>query len=116
MNVSDVLQRHAAWCACNRYGEWESHDAHIEQQSREILAVVHPRIETAEQLDALPIGAVVTYPLSREPRTEYRKFGPYVWGRFGDSRMYDAPTIYRHTPLHLIWHPDWADQFRNSPK
>lgn len=64
-----------------------------------------PRVETVEQLDALPIGAVVAHTESRDEGTEYRKVGPYVWAKFGDSRMYNAPPIYRHTPLYLLWSP-----------
>lgn len=89
-------------------------DFHTQRTHREHLSELiaqaaedhyRPRIEKPEQLAALPIGSVVAHTESRDDRTEYRKFGPYVWGKFGDSCMYSAPPIYKHTPLRLLWSP-----------
>lgn len=110
--ITEILREHfceyiGGTCLCGKpVKNLLEHSEHVSAiVARAAEENYRPRIESPEQLAALPIGSVVAHTESQDDRTEYRKFGPYVWGKFGDSRMYSAPPIYKHTPLRLLWSP-----------
>lgn len=83
---------------------WLRRQREAEELAELIAQLVHPRIETVEQLDALPDGAVIHVPhkvtaSSAEKRCDWwwpnRAQGPFHHG-FRDELL----------PAILLWHPE----------
>ncbi|MGU3650660.1 hypothetical protein [Mycolicibacterium sp. A43C] len=109
--LAEVLKRHRPSslrcyprrCRCKQeYTDWEAHLAAAWRAAR--------AIETAEQLDSLPIGSVVReleHPVpgifTLEDTTDDQHGAERCWYVVGDGRPTD-PTL----PALLIDHPEWA--------
>jgi hypothetical protein len=85
--------------------DFEDPHAHV---ARVVLEELAPRLETQEQLDALPDNAVV-HPLNKRARAHSSMEKHYGrWWVAGAERPVTDGALKGCVPARLLWHPSWV--------